>query len=434
MNGKIISVDYLVDQGERAYVERIEVRGNMSTRDYVIRREFDLAEGDAFNQEKIAQAKRRLERLGYFASVNISTQPGSAADRVVIIVDVVDQSTGNFGIGGGYATGGEGFIVEASVEEKNFLGRGQYIKVSASGGAVTRNYSIAFTEPYFLGYRLAAGFDLFKSENSVYDNYTYADQGFSLRVTAPITNNLTTTFRYNYKEVDYTSGSKWKLSQPYRDIVDGSPWLISSVSQSVNYNTLDTMVLPHEGINASITHEFAGLGGDSDFYKLSGKARYYQTLSDEMDLVASLGGSAGHMFSTNGGHLNVFDQFSLDSDDIRGFANQGIGPRMTKNGDPLGGTTYFTATADVSFPLPGIPQDSGFRGGFFLDAGTLYGNDVKITRGVVQGEDMQWRVSAGASLIWASPFGPLRVDYAIPLVKQDFDVVQRLKFGISTAF
>jgi outer membrane protein insertion porin family len=371
MASKMISVDYLVDQGERAYVERIEIRGNTSTRDYVIRREFDMSEGDAFNQQQIAEAKRRLERLGYFSAVNITTAPGSAPDRVVVVVDVKDQSTGNFGIGAGYATGGEGFILEASVEERNFLGRGQYIRVSASGGALTRNYAISFTEPYFLGYRLAAGFDLFKSENRIYDNYAYEDQGFSLRLTAPITNDLTTTVRYNYKQMDYTSDSRWLLSRPYKDLVDGSPWLTSSVSHSFNYNTLDTVQLPHEGIVASVTQELAGLGGDSDFYKLSGKVRGYYTVSDEADVVASLSGAAGHVISTTGKPLNVFDQFYLGSSDIRGFADTGLGPRMNRNDDPLGGTTYFTASAEVTFPLPGVSQDAGFRGGFFLDAGTL---------------------------------------------------------------
>jgi outer membrane protein insertion porin family len=162
-----IAVDYLVDQGERAYVERIEIRGNTRTRDYVIRREFDVGEGDAFNQEMVARAKRRLEALGYFSSVNISTQPGSAADRVVIVVDVQDQSTGSFGIGAGYSAGdGGGFLVEASIEEKNFLGRGQYIRLAAGKGEDSQTYNVSFTEPYFLGYRLAAGFDLFKNETT----------------------------------------------------------------------------------------------------------------------------------------------------------------------------------------------------------------------------------------------------------------------------
>jgi outer membrane protein insertion porin family len=432
---KTISVDYVVDQGERAYVERIEVRGNTSTRDYVIRREFDMAEGDAFNQERIAEAKRRLERLGYFSKVDITTQPGSSPDRVIVIVDVVDQSTGSFGIGAGYATGGEGFILEASIEEKNFLGRGQYIRVSASGGALTRNYSISFTEPYFLGYRLAAGFDLFKSSSSIMDNYNFASQGFSLRVTAPITNEISSTFRYNYKELDYTDVNYYKLSQPYRRLTRDGPWIQSTVSNTLAYNTLDSTTLPHEGITASLTQEIAGLGGDSHFYKISGRARGYYTVSDEMDLISSLSLGGGHVVSLDGSPLNVFDQFALDSNDLRGFADSGIGPRM--RGDPIGGTTYFTASAETTFPVPGISQDYGIRGGFFVDAGTLFGNEVATQKpytGKLVGVAMDWRVAAGASLIWASPFGPLRVDYAIPILKQDHDIVQNLKFGISTAF
>ncbi len=256
-----IAVDYLVDQGERAYVERIEIRGNTRTRDYVIRREFDVGEGDAFNQEMVARAKRRLEALGYFSSVNISTQPGSAADRVVIVVDVQDQSTGSFGIGAGYSAGdGGGFLVEASIEEKNFLGRGQYIRLAAGKGEDSQTYNVSFTEPYFLGYRLAAGFDLFKNENDFDDdNYSYNDQGFSLRVTAPITENLSTTLRYNYTELEYF-GDRDELSSPYDRVIDGSPWTRSSISQSITYNTLDDAQLPHEGILASVTQEFAGLG------------------------------------------------------------------------------------------------------------------------------------------------------------------------------
>ncbi|MBB4187972.1 outer membrane protein insertion porin family [Sinorhizobium terangae] len=429
-----IAVDYLVDQGERAYVERIEIRGNTRTRDYVIRREFDVGEGDAFNQEMIARAKRRLEALGYFSSVNISTQPGSAADRVVIVVDVQDQSTGSFGIGGGYSAGsGGGFLVEASIEEKNFLGRGQYIRLAAGKGEDSQTYNVSFTEPYFLGYRLAAGFDLFKNENDFDDDhYSYNDQGFSLRVTAPITEALSTTLRYNYTEFEYF-GDKDELSTPYDRAIDGSPWTRSSVSQSITYNTLDDAQLPHEGILASVTQEFAGLGGSSDFYKLTGKAKWYYTVNDEADIIASLGGSAGHLFKTSGS-MEVFDQFQLGSNDIRGFERNGLGPRVN-NGDALGGTTYFTASAETSFPLPGLPRDSGFRGALFVDAGTLYGNDVAVGPGEsVRGEDASLRASVGVGLIWASPFGPLRVDYAVPVAKEDFDEIQNFKFGINSSF
>ncbi|WP_411035460.1 outer membrane protein assembly factor BamA [Shinella sp. BYT-45] len=433
-----IAVDYLVDQGERAYVERIEIRGNTRTRDYVIRREFDIGEGDAFNQEVIARAKRRLEALGYFSSVNITTAPGSEADRVVVIVDVQDQSTGSFGIGAGYETGSDGgFKLEASIEEKNFLGRGQYIRLAAGGGKDSRDYSLSFTEPYFLGYRLAAGFDIFKNEDDSEDYYSVDSQGFTLRVTAPITEDLSTTFRYNYTKLDYSSSNLAELSTPYVNVVQGSPWVRSSISHSLTFDTIDDRTLPREGIFAQVTQEFAGLGGDSDYYKISGKARYFHTLLEDADVIGSLSVGGGHMWGT-GSDTKVFDQFTLSSSDIRGFESGGIGPRARKTGmsgyDSLGGTTYFTVSAEASFPLPLLPRDSGFRGALFVDAGTLYGNDVNAGSDTVVGTDMSLRASVGASIIWASPFGPLRFDYAVPFKKESFDETQRFKFGIATQF
>ncbi|MFD1326828.1 outer membrane protein assembly factor BamA [Mycoplana ramosa] len=439
-----IAVDYLVDQGERAYIERIEIRGNTRTRDYVIRREFDISEGDAFNQEVITSAKRRLEALGFFSTVNISTAPGSASDRVVLVVDVQDQSTGTFGVGVGYTTGNDGgFKLEASIEERNFLGRGQYIRIAAGGGSDSRNYNLSFTEPYFLGYRLAAGFDIFRNEDNSQDFYDIDSQGVTLRVTAPITEDLSTTLRYNYAKYDYSTSvnqaedqakppADQDISDPYWDAIDGSPWVRSSVSQSLTYDTLDDRKLPREGFYVTATQEFAGLGGDSDFYKIYGKARYFQTLMEDADIIGSLSAGAGYMTPTSG-DLMVFDQFQLNANDLRGFESGGIGPRMT-NGDEIGGTTYFTVSAETTFPLPFIARDAGFRGALFADAGTLYGNKVDIGNDDVEGTSMSWRASVGASLIWSSPFGPLRVDYAIPVAKEDFDEEQRFKFGISSSF
>lgn len=435
LNNNTIGVEYLVDQGERAYVERIEIRGNSRTRDYVIRREFDLSEGDAFNQQMITRAKRRLDALGYFSAVNITTQPGSSPDRVVIVVDVQDQSTGSFGIGAGYAAGGDGLLLEASIEEKNFLGRGQYIRVSAGGGEEgSRAYGINFTEPYFLGYRLAAGFDVNHSETSSNDNYDYEETSVVLRVTAPITEDLATTFRYNYKQMKY-DGNTADLSATYANLVDESPWTRSSVSQTLTYNTLDDTVLPREGIYATATQEIAGLGGDSEYYKIYGKARYYHLLADDADIIGSLSASAGYVVGFSD-HLNVFDQFTLTNSDIRGFENKGIGPRISgTNDDPLGGTTYFTASAEATFPMPGFPRDFNLRGAVFADAGTLFGNDVELLGSdTEEGDGSSLRASVGLGLIWQSPFGALRVDYAIPVVKEDFDKTQRFKFGINNQF
>ncbi len=427
-----IGVEYLVDQGDRSYVERIEIRGNTRTRDYVIRREFDFAEGDAFNQEMISAAKRRLDRLGFFSNVAISTAPGSSPDRVVVIVDVQDQSTGSFGLGVGYATGGEGVILEASIEEKNFLGRGQFIRVSASGGKSTRNYNINFTEPYFLGYRLAAGFDVFRSTNSTETNYSYADQGFTLRMNAPITEQLSTSLSYTYRQLKFTTDSYAALSQPYKDAVDGSPWIRSSVTHKFTYNSLDNFSDPREGFIGQIEQEYAGLGGNSKYYKLSGRLRYYQLLSEDADIVGSLTVGAGKMWAL-GGAANVFDQFKIGGNEVRGFSSTGIGPRMS-NGDVLGGTSYFVASAEATFPMPGFSPEAGIRGAIFADAGTLYGNSVSLGADTANGIGQSWRASVGASLIWASPFGPLRFDYAIPVKKQAHDEVERFKFGIQTSF
>lgn len=427
-----IGVDYLVDQGDRAYVERIEIRGNTRTRDYVIRREFDISEGDAFNQEMIAEAKRRLDRLRYFSNVMITTAPGSSADRVVIIVDVQDQPTGSFGIGAGYATGGEGFIIEASIEEKNFLGRGQYIRLAAGGGALTRTYNISFTEPYFMGYRLAAGFDVFKSQSNVESNYSTKEEGFTLRMAAPITDDLAAKFAYTYRKLEYTSSNLTALSSPYRDVVNGSPWLRSSVTGTLVYNTLDDDFQPHSGISANVALEFAGLGGDSNYVKTTGKFRYYHTLSEDADLIGSLSLGGGYIAPLNGS-LRVYDQFTLGAQEIRGFSSTGIGPRMA-NGDTLGGTAYLTASAEATFPFPGISNELGIRGAFFADAATLFGNKVNLGSDTANGVSQTFRASVGTSVIWASPFGPLRFDYAIPLKKEAFDNEQRFKFGIQTNF
>lgn len=428
-----IGVTYLVDQGERAYVERIEVRGNTRTRDYVIRREFDISEGDAFNQETISRAKRRLEALGFFSAVNISTQAGSSPDRVVVIVDVQDQPTGSFGIGAGYSVGDGGLVLEASVEEKNFLGRGQFIRLAAGGGFDdTQTYNFSFTEPYFLGYRLAAGFDLFKSSTSSNTYYDYEEQGGTIRVTAPITEDLATTLRYTYKEIDYINdgANSGNTAQPYLDVIEQGSWKQSIVGHSIVYNTVDDRQNPHEGIYASFTHEYAGLGGDSEYYKAFIRARMFYTLSDEFDIVGSLAGSAGHVVAL-GDNLNVFDQFKIGGKEIRGFDNSGIGPRM--GDDAIGGTTYFTASAEATFPLPLVPQDLGFRGAVFADAGTLFGSELASDAGA-QGTGMSLRASVGAGLVWNSPFGALRVDYAVPVAKEDFDETQEFRFSMANQF
>ncbi|MCZ8545130.1 outer membrane protein assembly factor BamA [Mesorhizobium qingshengii] len=445
-----ISVVYTVDQGTKAYVERIEIRGNDRTRDYVIRREFDVSEGDAFNQVLIQRAKKRLEDLGYFEKVDISTVPGSQPDQVVLVVDVVEKSTGEFSVGAGYSTGGDtaGPSVEGSITERNFLGRGQFIKLSAGGGKNSRDYSISFTEPYFLGRRIAAGFDVYKSTRN-YNNYNSDTTGATVRFGLPITNSISTQLAYNisqekYKLNDSCDGNGDGIPDPGCNvsaaILDGiaqSPWIKSSVSLGLVYNTIDDMKNPHEGIYANVLTEVAGLGGDAKFVKVTGRASVYQTLSEQLDLVGLISGGAGVVEGYGSdGDLRVFDHFQSTDRMIRGFAYGGIGPVAAgTSGDHLGGTTYFNASAEAQFPLPVIPESFGLRGAVFADAATLYGNKISDQSQVDQSSvGMKLRASVGLGLMWASPFGPIRIDYAIPVKKEASDDVQEFNFGISTRF
>ena len=444
---RTINIVYTVDQGQRAYVERIEVRGNDKTRDYVIRREFDLSEGDAFNQVAIQKAKRRLEKLGYFERVEISTAPGAEPDQVVLVVDVVEKSTGEFSVGAGYSSGGEnqGANLEVGVTERNFLGRGQYLKVSAGGSADSRTYNLSFTEPYFLGYRVAAGFDIFKNTNNYNTDsasaYDVERTGATVRFGLPITDQLSAQIAYNFVSEDYVRGEGNTSGLP--NYIPEGNWIKSSLSYTLTFDTIDDKNNPHAGIFARFSQEVAGIGGDAQWLKTTAKATYYHTLSEEMNIVGVLVGGGGHIMpfdskdaAENAAGIRVGDLFKANSDIVRGFDFNGFGPKIGT--DYIGGTTYFNASAEVQFPLPAVPDSIGLKGAFFADIGTLYGAAFTGAGTApfvpVTNDGMAWRASIGASLLWASPFGPLRVDYALPVMKEPGDQIQNFNFGISTKF
>jgi outer membrane protein insertion porin family len=438
---RTINIVYTVDQGTRAYVERIEVRGNDKTRDYVIRREFDLAEGDAFSPIAIQRAKRRLEATGFFERVEISTAPGAEADQIILVVDVVEKSTGEFSIGAGYSTGGSnaGVNLEAGVTERNFLGRGQFLKLSAGGGKDNKTYNLSFTEPYFLGYRISAGFDIFKNINNFNKGtttaYDVSRTGASVRFGLPITEQLSSQVAYNFVSEDYVKGTSNTAGFP--TYIPGGKWIKSSLSYALIFDTIDDKNNPHQGLYAKFNQEYAGIGGDARWLNSTIKATYYHTLSEEYNWVGLVSGGAGHIntFGTNGpaasaNGIRVGDLFKADSDIVRGFDYNGFGPKIGT--DFIGGTTYFSASAEVQFPLPAIPESVGLKGALFADAGTLYGSP--FTDATLTNTGLKWRASVGASVLWASPFGPLRLDYALPVKKEVGDQIQNFNIGISTKF
>ena len=444
---RTISVDYLIDQGPRVFVERIEVRGNTRTRDFIIRREFDVSEGDAFNRVLIQRAKRRLEDLNYFETVDIRTVPGSEPDRIVIVVQVEDKSTGEFGVGAGYSTGsgidGSGRPnFDLSITERNLLGRGQFVRASVSGSTNDRKIALSFTEPYFLGRRLAAGFDLAR-ETGQFDGYDTEQFSGALRLSAPLTENLRLTGFYAYRSEDYTITDPSRVNNVLINDANFDNYVTSSVGYALTYNTFDNQREPRNGIFGEFRQEFAGVGGDAEWLRTTVRAAYVRTLNEEYDIVGTVSAGGGNIVNLGDVPLRTFDHFFSGPSRIRGFESRGIGPRSASadgTGASLGGTNIVNATAEVAFPLPVLPEELGFRGAVFADAASVwdYGGatrNLTVVNGeTVVNDDFDIRSSVGVSVLWASPFGPLRLDYAEPINKVDGDVEQNFNFGISSSF
>ncbi|HEX2556597.1 MAG TPA: outer membrane protein assembly factor BamA [Microvirga sp.] len=480
---RTISLGYVIEEGPRVYIERINVRGNTRTRDYVIRREFDLGEGDAYNKVLVDRAERRLNGLGYFKRVRITNEPGNTPDRVVLNVDVEDQATGSFAVSGGYSTA-DGFISEVSVTESNFLGRGHFVRVAGTYGERVHGVDFSFTEPYFLGYRLAAGFDLFSkySDQTQYSLYENRTTGGQLRLGLPISEEIGLTLRYSLYQQDINIPND--REQPYNDcsrpirgftplnpdgtpanIVEkgrfkglgceengeasialkeseGSSWT-SLAGVTLSYNNLDSLKDPRNGVYMELKPDVAGLGGDARYLRVGADARYYHELFENIVGIARV--QAGHIRSFDD-TLRIVDHYFVGPSLVRGFATSGIGPRDVSNlnSNAIGGTTYAGASAEMQFPLFGLPRELGLKGAVFADAGTLFGYDgetrfdtnrngflegtapgCNVRRTDVQAECIRVydkktiRSSVGASLLWASPLGPIRFDYAWALTKED---------------
>lgn len=431
-----INLTYFIEEGPRVYIERINVRGNDRTREYVIRRELDLSEGDAFNRVLLDQAKRRLRNLSFFKSVRTSTERGSAPDRVVINIDVEEQPTGEVSFGVGYSTS-EGFLGDVSISEKNFLGRGQFVKLSAGLGESSTTYEFAFKEPYFMGRRISFGFDVYQRELNDNDFRSFDEKstGGGVNFGLPLRDDeltLNLFYKINDREVSNVDSD---ASVALQD--SAGTTLTSIVGYSLVHNTLDNFRLPREGSFAKFQQEFAGVGGDAQYIRTTAEARAYTSLVTDWDLVGMLGVKGGNIFSW-GNRLKVQDQFFVGGETIRGFDSQGIGPRDANTDDALGGKYFFAATAESNFPLPYIPQGFGLRGAVFADAGSLWDFDSEIEQAIpglnVESNDFNLRASVGVGLAWDSPFGPIRADFAYPLLKDDADRTEIFRLSGGTRF
>jgi outer membrane protein insertion porin family len=434
-----IDVAFVIEQGPRTFVERIEIHGNTRTRDYVIRREFDIAEGDAYNKTLIDRAERRLKNLNYFKTVKITRQPGSVPDRVVLDVEVAEQSTGEFTISGGYSTT-DGLLAEVKVGDRNFLGGGKAVNASVTYGQYARGFDLSASEPYFLGTRVSAGIELYGRQNvaSPYQSYGSDIYGATMQFGTPLTEQIGVQYRYSLYNQNVTLDPTSLVAAPSLPIQQAAlagPQWVSAVGSTVTYNTLDNTKSPTSGFKSQLTQDLAGLGGDVKFLRTTEDLRYYHPIND--DVVSLVRAQGGYITGWGGQQVPLLNSFFGGPTMVRGFAPNGFGPRDLTPGttmDNVGGSMYWATTAELQSNIPGVPQEYGLKATAFVDAGSVFRYSGPTTfPGSAQSLQLAnsniVRSSVGAGLTWASPFGNLTVDYAVPLTKAAYDVVQPFRFS-----
>ncbi len=426
-----VDVTFDVQEGPRVYVERINIQGNTRTLDKVIRREFRLAEGDAFSTAKVRRSQDRLRNLGFFEKVDISAAPGSTPDKTNLEVQLVEKSTGEISFGAGYSTTA-GVLGDISIRERNLLGKGQDLRLGLQLGTLSTLIDLSFTEPYFLDRPMAAGFDIFNTTNNRQSIASYSDSalGFALRAGWAYTEHTRQSVRYTLKQVNIYNVQPWAspviLSQAGYSVT-------SEIAETVAWDTRDQRLNPTKGLVVRSTMALGGLGGTEYYYRITGDAVYYQQIIEEF--IASIGGSVGLTQPYNNSTIRLTNRFFLGGDTLRGFEVGGVGPRDAVTQDALGGRYYYTASGELSFPLLWIPKELGLMGKAFIDVGSLWGADDSLSVPGASVLDSQlMRVGTGVGIQWISPFGPIRIDYAVPVVQAAWDKTQNIRFSFGTRF
>lgn len=434
---RTIDVVFDIDEGPRVYIEKINIVGNTRTLDKVIRREFRLVEGDAFNRVLVDRSRTRIKALGYFKDVDIKPLPGSQPDRTVLQVNVTEQSTGELQLGAGYSSTSS-FVGQFSYTERNLFGRGQYLRASIEASAISKEAQVSFTEPYFMDRPLAAGVDIYK----IITNYQQVDyQGdttaLGLRMGFPTSEFGSVGLRYT---ISVSTVSPFSNAPTVIQEAAGSE-TTSAFGYSYTYNTLDDPIKPRHGFTFEVSQDFAGFGGNTKYIRTLAAGGWHRPVFwDEM--VANFSFNAGYIQGWNGQPVRLIDRFYKGGDTFRGFALAGVGPRevSTPGANSIGADSFAIATADLRLP-EFLPADYGVALSLFTDFGTVghlasgvpADNCAPYPPGVVCIKDnMAFRASAGLGVNWKSPFGPIQISFAIPYVKESYDRSQIIYFSAGT--
>ena len=440
---KTVDLVFDVTEGPRVYVERIDISGNTRTKDKVIRREFRLAEGDAFNAATVRRSRQRLQDLGYFNSATVTPSPGSAADRAVLNTVVDEKATGELTLGGGFSTDA-GALVNVGLRERNLVGTG--VDASINGVLAQRRsqLDLSITDPYFLERNLVAGIDLFDVNNNNQDIAAYNESrlGGALRLGYEFNEHLRQAWTYSLvsrRIFDVQQGASIYIQN------QAGTTLLSQIGQTLALDYRDSRTEPHEGFLIRLGTDFAGLGGTARYVRTKLDGTYYiplERFTGDADWGIAISAGGGYLAQL-GREERIIDRFFLGGDNLRGFQSGGAGPHAigtpalggTTN-DSIGGRLIYTQSTELRFPLP-ISADLGLSGRAFVDVGSL----SEVTRlGPINGVVPQVvasptpRVGTGVGVSWKTPFGLINIDIAQAVVKRPYDQTQVFRFGFGTRF
>jgi outer membrane protein insertion porin family len=426
-----VDVIFDIAEGARNFIERIDISGNSRTADRVIRREFRLAEGDAFNAAQVRRSRQRIRDLGYFGAAEITPQPGSAPDRVILNTQVTERPTGEISLGGGFSTDA-GLLADFGIRERNFLGTGIDARIQTLLAQRRQQLDLSVTDPSFLDRNLSAGADIFYITRDLQDSSGYSEQriGFSLRAGFEINEYLRQSLAYSLVQREIFDVDA-DASRFIREQIGTT--LLSQISQTLTYDRRDSRIEPKSGYVVRLGTDLAGLGGDVAYTRFRADIAGYVPLErmlGDPEFVLALTASFGTLSPWGDKDERIIDRFFLGGDNLRGFALAGAGPRDTTTSDPLGGRTLWTQSTELRFPLP-VPQELGLVGRAFVDVGSLSETPLSGT-GVV--DDASPRVGAGVGVSWRTPLGLINIDVAQAVVKKDYDETQTVRFGFGTRF
>jgi outer membrane protein insertion porin family len=423
-----LDVEFALVNGPRIFIERIDIEGNNTTLDRVIRSRFDIIEGDPFNPRQIRETAERIRALGYFGNVDVDAREGSSSYQVVIDVDVTEAPTGSLSFGGNFSTD-NGFSLMARFNQRNFLGRGQSLSFGIQAGVDSRNFSFSFTEPNLLGRDLSFGIDTnYQSTNSQNALYDTSSASLRPRIGFPISENGRLTLYYAYDYTDVTNYMPTGQSSPFilTDLAQGGIGT-NALGYGYSYDTRRAGLNPNAGVLFRFGQEFGF--GDSTFIETTAEVTAQtRVLSEEVTLRATI---EGGLLNYSSGDSRITDRYFLGSGTMRGFEAGGIGPRDAVADESLGGNAFAVVRFEAEFPL-GLPEEYGISGGVFLDYGSVW--DVGSNAGPVLYDDFTPRTIAGVSIFWNTPIGPLRFNYTEPLDVQLNDETKQFDVTISTDF